>query len=551
LQRSTLAKRAWQIFFIAASALYLFGLARLPLLGPDEPRYAQVAREMFERRDWITPTLGGHTWFEKPALLYWMMMAAYSAFGVSEWTARLGSAFSGLLTVLIVYWMGHRVERASADVEASGLASWSSVALATSVGLLTFSRGASTDSILTLTLTATLACFFVSQIEDNARRRRLLLAGFYAGIGLSLLAKGLIGIVIPFGVVGSYFMLRRERPRLDVCLSLLWGVPLFLLVAAVWYVPVIERHGWTFVDQFFIQHHFARYVSNKYHHSQPFYFYPPVLLILVLPWTAFLLAALINARRWSWRGADALSKLNVFALAWLLLPIAFFSLSGSKLPSYILPVVPAAALLTGERLAGFVRGSWNGSWTMRATGVALLVLTVTGIVYARQLSGASVVMAVAVVAPLIVAAASALLWTQRRELCAALVACAMLALIALEVGWGLKMFARRESVRELMQSAAQSGYGDAPVYQMLTSERTAEFYAGGRLAYQADGDPVRFEGGVAAGDAARERGGVILVIIPVEYLNELTDYRAIETNIIGDNGALALVVVKSKPERGR
>lgn len=546
MQRFTLAKRGWQIFFIAVAAFYLFGLGHLPLLGPDEPRYAQVAREMFERHDWITPTLGGHTWFEKPALLYWMMIAAFRVFGVAEWTARLGSACSGLLTVLIVYWMARRVERASVDGEAKGLAHWSSVVLATSLGLVTFSRGASTDIVLTMTLTLALACFFVAEIEEEARKRWWLLAGFYAGIGLSLLAKGLIGIVIPFGVVTIYFVLRREWPRRNVWLSLLRGVPLFVLVAAIWYAPVIERHGWTFIDQFIIQHHFARYVSNKYHHPQPFYFYLPVLLLLALPWTPFLLGAFGGVRRWQWRDAGAEGKLKIFALAWMLLTIGFFSLSRSKLPSYLLPVVPAAALLTGERLAQFVRGSWNGLWAMRATGIVLLVIGGAGLFYAAHSGSVSIVVAMIVVAPLIVAGLCNLIWTRRRLLCAIVSACAMLLSLALVIDWGADDFVKQESVRELMSSANARGYTHAPVYQMLTGERTAEFYAGGRLVYQADGDPVRFDGAGLAGDAAHESGQTILVIIPVEYLHQLTDYKAIETVVISDNGVHAIVAVKWK-----
>src|ERR687895_2893188 len=107
----TLAKRAWLLFFLAAAAFYLYGLGHLPLVGPDEPRYAQVAREMFLRGDLVTPTLGGHTWFEKPALLYWLMIAAYKVFGVSEWSARLGPALCGLLTIAAVWCVGRAIER--------------------------------------------------------------------------------------------------------------------------------------------------------------------------------------------------------------------------------------------------------------------------------------------------------------------------------------------------------------------------------------------------------------------------------------------------------
>src|SRR4051812_33489535 len=98
--------RVWPLFLLAAALFYFYGLGHLPLLGPDEPRYAEVAREMFVRGDFVTPTLGDHTWFEKPALLYWMMMAGYRFFGVSEWAARLGPALAGLLTALLIYWAG-------------------------------------------------------------------------------------------------------------------------------------------------------------------------------------------------------------------------------------------------------------------------------------------------------------------------------------------------------------------------------------------------------------------------------------------------------------
>src|SRR5918997_2679564 len=117
--------RAWLLFFLAAAAFYLYGLGHLPLIGPDEPRYAQVAREMYLRGDMVTPTLGTHTWFEKPALLYWMMVASYSAFGVAEWTARLGPALSGLFTALLIFWMGRRVERACGKDSGTSGGLWS------------------------------------------------------------------------------------------------------------------------------------------------------------------------------------------------------------------------------------------------------------------------------------------------------------------------------------------------------------------------------------------------------------------------------------------
>ena len=188
---STLAKRLYLFLFIIIIAFYLYGLGKLPLLGPDEPRYAQVAREMFLTGDLITPRLGGHTWFEKPALLYWMIVAAFKVFGVSEWSARLGPALCGLLTIAAVWRVGREI-RASES---------SALVMATCFSLILFSRAASFDVVITMTTSWSLAFFLLHELSTT-KRKRLLLLGFYFFVGLSLLAKGLVGIVIPFGVVG-------------------------------------------------------------------------------------------------------------------------------------------------------------------------------------------------------------------------------------------------------------------------------------------------------------------------------------------------------------
>ena len=336
--------------------MYFYGLGHFPLLGPDEPRYAQVAREMFQRGDWITPTLGGHLWFEKPALLYWMMIAGFKMFGVSEWSARVGPALSGLLTILAVWWVAQRVERSGKDLEQSGLSFWSALAAGTTLGLFVFSRAASFDVVITMTTSWALAFFLVSELESDAKLRRVWLAGFYVFVGVSLLAKGLVGVVIPFGVVGAYYVLRRRVPDRKTRLSLLWGLPLAAIVAALWYGPIIARQGWPFIDQFFLQHHFARYVTTKYRHPAPFYYYVPILLALALPWSGFVIDGLVRTGKQVWRNDKSRReghqfKFHAFIVAWTLFPLIFFSFSGSKLPGYILPVVPAAALIAGQRLA--------------------------------------------------------------------------------------------------------------------------------------------------------------------------------------------------------
>jgi 4-amino-4-deoxy-L-arabinose transferase-like glycosyltransferase len=470
LHPSTLAKRVYLLLFAIIIAFYLYGLGKLPLLGPDEPRYAQVAREMFLTGDLITPTLGHHTWFEKPALLYWMIAAAFKVFGVNEWAARFGPALCGLLTIAAVWFVGRELDRE----EPRGFAFWSVVVTGSCLGLIVFSRAVSFDVVITMTATWSLACFLLHEL----RNKRRFLAGFYVFVGLSLLAKGLVGIVIPFGVVGLYYILRYAWPSRSVILSFFWGMPLALAVSAIWYGPVIARHGWTFIDEFFVQHHFARYVSNKYHHPQPIYFYPVIILMLALPWTPQLIVALAKVRGWKWRSGDSLSIVRVFSLAWLLLPIIFFSFSGSKLPGYVLPVTPAIALLVSDRLTRIFNPRW----------------------------------------PLIVAGATVVL-------------------VVIILNFGAARYANRESVRDLLLMADAHGFAGAPVLAQRSDDRSAEFYAYGRVVYRPDGEPLTFD--EITVNEARARGGKFVVMIPIEYVKNVSCVSTIE--VIGDNGKTAVL----------
>ena len=551
LQRSVLAKRAWLILFIIISVFYFWGLGAVPLVGPDEPRYAQVAREMLARRDFITPTLGGLPWFEKPPLLYWMMMVSYRVFGVSEYAARIGPAICGLITAALIYWTGRAIADAGRDRNSGGgpgIARWSALAWLSSLGGIGFSRGATFDIVLTMTITGALSCFFVFETRvrpgrEGSRSVNWLLAAFYSFAGLSLLAKGLIGFVIIFGVIGLYFVLRREWPLRPFLLSLIWGVPASMLLASIWYGPMLARHGWTFIDQFIIQHHFARFVSNKFHHPAPFYFYLPILIGLALPWTIVLGAGLISARRWNWRGQSSLDRARVFALAWLLVPLVFFSFSGSKLAAYILPALPAVALLVGERIACFI-GEDRGQKVLRLTGTLLIVIVAAAIWYTNRHSDLKLLTTCLAALPLMGTAMVAVVRPQlRRHLFVAIVV-AVLLTAAIGLRFGGPAVARTESVRELLTAAAARGYATTPVVQLHTVERSAEFYAAGRLSYGSDGEPLKFEGVVQVLDAARRNGGEVLCFVPVEFASQLTNAKPAGAQIIGHNGRVALVLVR-------
>lgn len=576
---SKLAKRGWLLLFLGIAAFYLWGLNALPLVGPDEPLYSEVAREMFVRRDFVTTTLGGHPWFEKPSLLYWMMMAGYRVFGVGEYGARIGPALSGLLTGVFVYWIGRTIERAApipssslsseaarAESQRDGLARWSTLIWLSSLGALVFSRGASFDIVVTMTLTGTLACFFVWYVRYSTARGServigtesigvevdgsrtnpgpvLPLFGFYFFVGLSLLAKGLIGIVVPFGIITIYFLLRRELPPRRFLKSLLWGIPLTLAVAGLWYGPMTQRHGWKFIDEFIVQHHFVRYLSNKYHHPEPFYFYGPVLVAFSIPWTMFLAAAFISARRWQWRGQTAIDRLRVFALVWIVVPITFFSLSESKLTAYILPVLPAVAFLIGDRLTRLL-GEPRGEMVIRLTGLLLMGLAIFGGWHLIRSFPVSSPIIVVAALPLVIVGAVALLRPQIRKTVLVLIPIAIFVTSAVALKTAGPILARPESVRDLLIAASARGYGATPVVQLHTLERTAEFYAAGRMSYGSKGEPIKLEGAAQVIDAARRHGGAVLCFVPLEYESQLTTDPNIQTEVIGDNTRAALVLVR-------
>ena len=538
MRGSLIAKRGCFLLLLIVIAFYFYGLGHLPLVGPDEPRYAQVAREMFLRGDLITPTLGGHTWFEKPVLLYWLIELSFRLFGISEAAARVGPALCGVLTVAAVYWVTRRVEKSTEDLQHFGCAS--SLLLATMFGIIVFSRGVSFDIVVTMPITWALCFFLASTLTEDFRKRRRLLIGFYVFTGISLLAKGLIGFVIPVGVLFLFQLFRRSFPDRVTSRSVIWGLPLTLAVAATWYAPVIAKHGWHFIDEFFIQHHFARFVSNKYHHPQPFYFYIPILLALALPWLPLIIRSLVELRGLNWRSANPLDRIRVFGLAWLLLPIVFFSFSRSKLPGYILPVLPALAILSGYELTKILASDSKRTWTIRLTG-ALFVFFAIGIVIYAQTTGESLIVAV----PAALSGLFALL-TRKVRLATTTLILAVPLSFCLALNSVATSRASALSTRDLLNRAGERGYGSASVYQLHDVDRSTEFYAAGRLAYDATGEPLKFEGAWQALDAAKQKNGAVLVIVPVKYLQQLTTLNDAEIEVIGDNTEFALVAVRSK-----
>lgn len=319
----------WLLLIAIPAFFFLWRLSSFGLIGADEPRYAQVAREMLERHDWITPTLGGVPWLEKPPLYYWQAMIAYKLFGVSDWAARLPSVFDAFLLVIAVYWFLRKV-RPGGELDAA-------LITATSAGIVGFAHAASTDMPLTATFTIAMLAWY-SWCEDGGKKY---LAGFYAAIALAMLAKGPVAPFLAIAVIVCFAAARRD---LKIAWRTLWapGILIFCAIALPWYVLVQLRNP-QFFHEFIVQHNLARFGTNLYHHPEPFWYYVPVTLLSWAPWSVFILAALlwVVVRRWREDG----EKLRSFLIIWIVVVVIFFSISKSKLPGYVLPAIPAGAVL--------------------------------------------------------------------------------------------------------------------------------------------------------------------------------------------------------------
>jgi len=328
--------------------LFFYGMGQFGLIGADEPRYAQVAREMLERHDWITPVLGGHAWLEKPPLYYWQAMLAYSVLGVSDVAARVPAAIDATLLVIAVYLFFRRF-RCGVEVDAA-------LITASCAGMIGYAHAASMDMALAATFSIGMLAWWAWREGGN----RIYLALFYLCMALGMLAKG---PVAPFlaGIVIVLFAVATQELRLIARTLWVPGILLFCAVALPWYAAVQMRNP-QFFREFILQHNLARFSSDLYHHRQPFWYYLPVTAVALVPWTVFVLAAFVQSVRvwWTevWRAGtksgsadpDFELQFSVFACCWLVVPLLFFSISQSKLPGYILPCVPAGAVLLADYL---------------------------------------------------------------------------------------------------------------------------------------------------------------------------------------------------------
>jgi 4-amino-4-deoxy-L-arabinose transferase-like glycosyltransferase len=323
--------------------LFFYGLGSFGLIGADEPRYAQVAREMLERHDWITPVLGGRPWLEKPPLYYWQAMLAYAMFGVSDAAARFPSAIDATLLVIAVY-LFFRKFRSGVEIDAALIA-------ASCAGVIGYARAASMD----MPLAASFAIGLLAWWAWRETAKRIYLAVFYVCMALGTLAKGPVAPALAVAVIVLFALATRE---LRLVVKTIWppGILLFCAIALPWYLAVQMRNP-QFFREFILEHNLARFSTNLYHHPEPFWYYLPVTALALVPWIVFVVVASAESARAWWAERKTVSTepdlklhLTLFACCWLIVPVAFFSLSRSKLPGYILPAIPAGAVLLADSL---------------------------------------------------------------------------------------------------------------------------------------------------------------------------------------------------------
>ena len=464
-----------------ALVIFAFGSGRLALIGPDEPRYAEVAREMFVTGDFISPRLCGCLWFEKPALLYWISAASYRLFGVSEFAARLPSVVAATLMMIFFY---HALNRSASE----RLAFAASLALVTSGLVIAFARVATPDMSLTAAMcVALLAGYRATSSSGRARVGNWALC--FAALGLAALAKGLVGIALVVAIFLIYFVVMKQRGLIGWHEALI-GIVVFLVIAGAWYAPVTIRHGWTFIQEFFIRLHFQRYVSNTFGHPQPFYFFFAIAVAGIAPWTFFLIPAAARLRALRPR-ATARDSLLAFAWIWVAVPLLFFSFSGSKLPGYILPIFPALAIIIGAEIERFIDDDRSALLNAAAWMTALLLAIIGAgfVIYlTRESISASGWRAILFGLPLAFAVvAAAALAVKRREAFVNLTAGVVLSVIVGAAILLLPKLSEELTIKSLSLEAAAALRPGERIAFFIKKEFAPVFYAEGRVVC-GDGD---------------------------------------------------------------
>ncbi len=385
-----------------ASVAFLWNLGNIGLVDETEPLFAEAARQMTVTGDWITPYFNGETRFDKPPLIYWLMAVAYHTLGVNEWAVRIPSALCAIALTCLGFYTLSKTEGSSATSNVPDVADRSSATsnvrdvadvadvaetrkksegifsqspnlplflstpwigaalIALNPQTIAWGRTGVSDMLLVACMCSALLAFFLGYTLEEQREPAELSTvstsrfpnkwylTFYVLIALAILAKGPVGIVVPALIIGSFGLYLGIFRQLWREMRPLSGILIILAIALPWFILVILDNGQTYIDSFFGYHNFQRFTEVVNKHSAPWYFYFFVVLVGFAPWSIYLPVAIARTRFWQrsyWRRQARSAQLSLFALFWFGCIFSFFTISVTKLPSYVLPLIPAAAIL--------------------------------------------------------------------------------------------------------------------------------------------------------------------------------------------------------------
>ena len=352
--------------FILALAWLALTLGIRPLALPDEGRYVSVAWEMLTSGNWLYPTLNGLPFFHKPPLFYWITASSLGLFGVHEWASRLASLLGAGVAAFALYGF---VLRQKGQV----VARWVLLILVTQPFFFAGAQFANLDMLVAGLISGAILLAAEAALNANkGQAYRGLLAGAYVAAALGVLAKGLIGIVLPALVIVIWLAWNR---RLALLLKVIWlpGIALFALIAVPWFAAMQARFP-DFLNYFFVYNHFQRFAEGGFNNPKPFWFFLPVILVLTLPWSWWLPAA------WKRTQSETAEQPTLHTLMWIwaVVIVGFFSIPTSKLVGYVLPALPPLAYLFA---AGLQRklGS-GGSRTLKYSAAAAVLICLSAVV---------------------------------------------------------------------------------------------------------------------------------------------------------------------------
>jgi 4-amino-4-deoxy-L-arabinose transferase-like glycosyltransferase len=372
----TAGRHAWLFALVLLALLWFGALETRGLFQPDEGRYAEIAREMLSSGDWVTPRLNDLKYFEKPPLQYWATALSFAAFGRDEWSARLWPAVTGFLGILLLVFTGNRTGPVGAGYVAG-------MVLASAVGYFLAGQYLTLDMGLTFFLSAALCAFLLAQHAPpgSAPAQRWMLA-VWAAMACAVLTKGLVGVVLPGAALFAYVLLQGDWALLR---RLEWGRggALFSLVALPWHLLVQWRNP-EFFRFYILNEHLARYLLPEHHRPGPWWYFIVVLGLALIPWVVLLPGVLRRLPRA--RGGPGAFEADRFLLLWAATILLFFSASSSKLPGYIIPALPALALLIGRDVARRGRlDATRAGFVLALTGAAALAFGLPALRHAHAL----------------------------------------------------------------------------------------------------------------------------------------------------------------------